>query len=255
MSNTRKQSPTNLDPTLFPTKGKIYHKSIWSILSCLSCQKYNTNQIYPFSIKNKSDPTLLPTVQPTIETDTPTLDPTTSPSLMPVKDTLSPTLLPTLSPSKSPIIDTDTGPTSPLVPDQVPPTTSPNKQPVSEPPTFYEPSKAPITPGTPTKNPIPDDGPLSKSPVTRSPAPSAEQDKVNPNPLTDSPTWIIIGSGKKPTGEMPTPPKPRPPTSKPVYVVYVPIFGGGKSGKYAKAMHLPKTYSKCLTLTSSNNLV
>jgi len=164
---------------------------------------------------------------------------------MPVKDTLSPTLLPTLSPSKSPI-DTDTGPSSPPSPSEKPPTTSPNKQPVSEPPALYEPSKAPIAPGTPTDNPQPDDGtisksPIARSPVTRSPAPSAEQDKVNPNPLTDSPTWIIIG-----TGEMPTPPKIQPPTPKPVYVVYVPIFGGGKSGKYAKAMHLPKTYSKCL---------
>jgi len=165
---------------------------------------------------------------------------------MPVKDTLSPTLLPTLSPSKSPIEDTDTGPPFPSVPNQEPPTTSPNKQPVSEPPTLYEPSKAPIISGTPTKNPQPDDGtipkrPVTGSPVTRSPAPSAEQDKVNPNPLTDSPTWIIIG-----TGEMPTPPKIQPPTPKPVYVVYVPIFGGGKSGKYAKATYLPKTYSKYL---------
>ena len=157
---------------------------------------------------------------------------------MPVKDTLSPTLLPTLSPSKSPIIDTDTPQPNP----QEPPTTSPNKQPVSEPP-----SKAPIIPDSPTKNPQPagtiSDPPTSipGSPVTGSPAPSAEQDKVNPNPLTDSPTWIIIG-----TGEMPTPPKIQPPTPKPVYVVYVPIFGGGKSGKYAKATYLPKTYSKFL---------
>ena len=161
---------------------------------------------------------------------------------MPVKDTLSPTLLPTLSPSKSPIEDTDTGPTSPPVPDQEPPTTSPNKQPVSEPPTFYEPSKAPII-GTPTKNPQPA-GTISKSPVTVSPAtpsPIVKKEETNPNELTDSPTWIIIG-----TGEMPTPPKIQPPTPKPVYVVYVPIFGGGKSGKYAKATYLPKTYSKYL---------
>ena len=163
---------------------------------------------------------------------------------MPVKDTLSPTLLPTLSPSKSPIIDTDTGPSSPSVPDQEPPSTSPNKQPVSEPPTFYEPTKAPIIPGSPDQpTGTISDPPTSipGSPVTRSPAPSAEQDKVNPNPLTDSPTWIIIG-----TGEMPTPPKIQPPTPKPVYVVYVPIFGGSKSSKYAKATYLPKTYSKFL---------
>ena len=47
---------------------------------------------------------------------------------------------------------------------------------------------------------------------------------------------------------MPTPPKIQPPTPKPVYVVYVPIFGGGKSGKYAKETYLPKTYSKFLQL-------